>query len=243
MQSSVWVFLIIVLSSLFWSLFDTSRKSLSDHLSATAAVFWLMLLQAPIFLLLVFTEAWVWPSANYWLPAAISLLLNLLSNIWFVEAVRLAPLSLAIPILALTPVFSATGGLILLGEATSLRQACGILVIVTATFVLGRHSARNQLDEMENARVRRGLILMVVVALLFALTPVFDKICLREMPSSEHAFLQCLSVAITAAIYLRSRRQGLDFSAALISRCGSGFCGRSTFHSVLVNSSSAGRNV
>ncbi len=212
---SAFVLLVIFVSSLSWSLFDMSRKRLSSSVSPAAAVVWLMLLQAPLFAGVALIEPWTHPSSSYWWPALASLTLNLLGNIWFIQAVRLAPLSLAVPVLSLTPVFSTLGGFLLLGEKTSARQALGIVIIVASTFFLGRASSRAHPSVEERSRVVKGLALMAVVAFLFAVTPVFDKICLESLPSSQHAFIQSIASAAVLASVLKVRRQPLDLKGAL----------------------------
>ncbi len=225
MDISGWAAVAVVISSLSWSLFDSSRKKLSLHFTALSAVFWLMLLQAPLFVLYavsVTSERWLLPASDYWWPAGLSLALNVLSSLWFIDSVRLAPLSLAIPLLSLTPVFSSLGGYLILNESISLRAAAGIAVIVASTSFLGWKTAVHPAKTakpgiggaLEKAKIRRGLLLMLGVALLFALIPVFDKVCLGRVPMSEHASLQCLAVAVAVAvvIFWKSRgRESLGF--------------------------------
>jgi drug/metabolite transporter (DMT)-like permease len=207
------VFTVIALSGFFWSIFDTTRKRLAETIKPAPAVVWLMLLQTPLFLVFGIADTWVFPEAGYWLPSLGSLIVNALANIWFIEAVALAPLSLAIPILSLTPVFSALGGYLFLAEPTTAQQGLGIVVIVAATFALARFGSRSQSGADQNVAasktMRKGLLLMVVVASLWASTPVLDKVCLRFAPASQHAFLQCLGIAIFLGLWLKVRGTGL----------------------------------
>lgn len=203
----------IAISSLSWSFFDLSRKKLAVNLNPVAVVAWLMLFQGAVFLFLWLFDIWLIPVGSYWGPFCISIALNAFANIWFVEAVTLAPFSLAIPILSLTPVFSAIGALIVLQEAMTARQAAGISIIVLSTLAIGyfgTHSLKE--TEVTNPqRVRKGLLLMAVVALLFALTPVIDKLCLKSIPPSEHGALQCFATAASLAVWIRIRGGGIPF--------------------------------
>jgi uncharacterized membrane protein len=69
---------------------------------------------------------------------------------------------------------------------------------------------RTNLERTNLANVQRGLFLMVGVALLWALTPVLDKICLKELPSSQHAFLQCCAIAGVLWVWLLARGESLS---------------------------------
>jgi drug/metabolite transporter (DMT)-like permease len=204
----------IAVSTLSWSFFDLSRKKLSVELNPIPVVAWLMLFQGFVFLGLTFLDVWQVPIGSYWIPFLASVALNALANVWFVESISLAPFSLAIPILSLTPVFSSMGGLLVLQESLSLRQATGIAVVVGATLAIGYFGTTSLKEsEVTNPRaVRKGLFLMALVALLFALTPVVDKLCLQSMPSSEHGMLQCFATWACLAGWLAVRGGHVPFS-------------------------------
>lgn len=210
------VILSIAVSSVAWSLFDMSRKKLATRLEPIPVVVWLMLLQTPLFAALAIRESWGPLPSEYFVPALASLTLNCLANVWFIQSVSVAPLSLVIPVLSLTPVFSAMGGMLLLSEAVTLRQATGIAIIVATTFAIARLGSRDG-SHADPKAVRKGVLFMAGVALLWATTPVLDKLCLRSVPASEHAFLQCLGVSglLYGWILVRKGRVGLMRSSDL----------------------------
>lgn len=208
---TVVVFAIIILSSLSWALLDFSRKKLVEKMEPVPVVVWLMVFQTPVFLALAAQEAWVWPEAGYWWPAFGSILLNCLANVCFVEGLKLAPLSLAVPMLSLTPVFTSLGAFTVLEEPTTPRQAIGIAIIVASAFWLGRSGAPSEGHGLDPHRVRKGMWLTALVALLWATTPVLDKVCLKGLPSSEHAFLQCLGIVVFLWGWLKVKGSTLPF--------------------------------
>ncbi|RYZ64965.1 MAG: DMT family transporter, partial [Proteobacteria bacterium] len=204
-----------------WSLFDLSRKKLAVDLAPVPVVAWLMIFQALVFLVFAPFDGWgAIPLSTYLGPFLISVALNAFANIWFVEAVALAPFSLAIPILSLTPVFSTAGALLLLNESVTPKQVLGIAIIVGATLAIGYFGTKKSAAATADAHttsdakaIRKGLGLMAVVALLFALTPVVDKLCLRTgVPASEHGFLQCFATALSLGIWIKIRGGGVAFS-------------------------------
>lgn len=223
MSSSVtpWIALTIAFSSLSWSFFDLSRKKLGAHLEPIPVVAWLTIFQGLMFLGFAPFDSWgAIPLESYLLPFLGSVALNLFASIWFVRAVSLAPFSLAIPILSLTPVFSTLGALIVLKESVNLRQSVGIFIIVGVTLAIGFFGSRKSnattsdaATTVDSARVRKGLILMAVVALLFALTPVIDKLCLQTgVPASEHGLLQSLATAGCLWMWLKFKGGAISFS-------------------------------
>lgn len=211
----------IATSALSWSLFDLSRKKLAVDLAPVPVVAWLMIFQALVFLVFAPFDGWgAVPVSTYIGPFIISVALNAFANIWFVEAVALAPFSLAIPILSLTPVFSTVGALLVLNESVTPKQILGIAIIVGATLAIGYFGTKKSPSPEADAHtskdakaIRKGLGLMAVVALLFALTPVVDKLCLRTgVPASEHGFLQCFATAAALGIWIKIRGGGVAFS-------------------------------
>lgn len=216
---SAMVFLLILVSSAAWSTFDMSRKRLADFMAPIPLVMWLTLLQIPIFALsaIVIGSRWGEATVVYWLAAFASAAVNATANVLFIESVKRAPFSLAVPVLALAPVFSALGGFAVLGEPISLRQMMGIAVVVTAVFFLSRVAHGPKEKSLGNSnQYRIGLWMMAIVALLWALQPVFEKYCLRTMPGDIHGAIECLLMTLMLAAWLVVQRQ--DFAVAAVRR-------------------------
>ncbi len=185
----------LLLSSISWTGFDLARKGLANRLPATEVVILLMMVQVPLFAAIASWEGFSIESVeNYWRPAIASILLNLVANVLFLESLRRAPVSLAIPMLSFTPVFSSLSSWVILNELLLWPQMLGILVIVASTYQIQR------LDEgdggAEQKVVKVGLLMMVGVALLWSITPVTDKLCIRYTTPSMHAGIQCFFVGL-----------------------------------------------
>lgn len=187
-----------IISSLSWTSFDLSRKGLANRIPANEAVVLLMFAQVPLFGFLAIGESWGISSSNYWPPALASIFLNIFANILFLESLRRAPVSLAIPILSFTPVFSAIGSWLALGETLDTGQIVGILIIVAATFFIQKPDEKVAADTKSS--VRLGLVFMLCVSLLWSITPIADKVCLRFSGPATHAALQCFFVGFVLLI-------------------------------------------
>lgn len=199
-------FLVIAFSGCMWALFDLSRKKLADQLNPVFIVILLMALQTPIFLTMSFWDQWSHPTLEYFAFAFVGILLNCFANVMFLASVRLAPLSLAIPVLSLTPVFSAMGAYLFLREPLSLQQIFGIAMVVSAMMYLGKIAFESDgeagpIQVHLKSDVGRGLMMMLGVSLIWAITPVLDKICLMSAPASQHAFVQCAGIAFFLIFY------------------------------------------
>lgn len=167
--------------------------------------------QAPLFAVWAAREGGFAYGAGYWAPALGSVALNVVANLAFIHAFRIAPISLAIPLLSLTPVVTALLAIPLLGELPTAAQGCGIALVVAGALVLNLRGGR---ESPPGALLRalvgnRGLHLMLVVVLCWSLTPPLDKLAMQHAPAAAHGFVLCAGVAAAVlAVLLAQRRVG-----------------------------------
>jgi len=128
--------LLIVGSSVAASGFDLSRKLASRHLRPLPMVFVLTAASVPLFAAAVALSGGVRIVPEYFVPATASLLLNIAANLAFIQSVRIAPLSLTVPLLSLTPAFTALLGFVVLGERPAGLAWLGIALVVGGAFTL-----------------------------------------------------------------------------------------------------------
>ena len=131
-------------------------------------------------------------------------MLNIMANVAFVEAVRRSPLSVTVPLLSLTPAFVAIFAVPLLGEVLTGREILGTALVVAGAIYLGSEGATRSVRGWLGALFReRGSLLMVVVAVCWALTMPLDKIGVVTVGWPWHALMLSLGVALgTFAIML-----------------------------------------
>lgn len=231
--------LTVVASSLFWAGLDVSRKLLVGRIRALAAIVLLTAGAVPLF-----AAWWLWggsggalaPAAGYWAPATASVLLNVAANLAFLEAMRLAPLSLVTPLMSLTPAFAAILSVPLLGEVPGPRAIAGIALVVAGALWLNRSSRPAQGDAAppeEGRRRRIGALLAVLTSFTWALTLPFDKLALEKAPAALHGLVLNAGVALVVVLVLAARRglaelgavrgnQGLLLAVIALSFCALG---------------------
>lgn len=188
---------------------DLLRKSLTGHLRPLPLLVWLSAGQLPLFLLWwVLGGARGPESGAYWGSAAASILLNVAANLCYLEAVRRAPLSLTIPLLALSPVFAALLARVLLAELLGARQWLGVLLVVVGVFWLTLRPADGWRATLQAARHHLGgSLLMAVTALFWAAALPFDKLALAVSDASWHGLIVNGGVAlVTFGLLLGARR-------------------------------------
>ena len=201
--------LLVVGSSLAWSTHDVTRKSLVSRIRPVPLAFLLTAASAPLFALWTVVDGAPELGPGYAFPAILSVVLNVFANVMFFAALRISPLSVTIPLLSFTPVFTALLGILLLGEVPSPVQGVGILLVVAGAFGLNLRS-----DEGISPRIlvhswvrERGAALMLAVSLLWSLTVPLDKMATARASAPFHATVLCAGVAAGVLLVLVFQRR------------------------------------
>ena len=196
-------------AALGWSAYDLLRKLLTGRVAALPLVA-LITLGA-----LLPLGAWTaavgdWRlGAGYLLPGLASVALNVAANLAFFRSLQLAPMSVTLPLLSLTPVFTAVLALLLLDESLTWRQVGGIALVVLGALAINLRPGEGLVPRtLLRAAVReRGSLLMAFVALCWSATLLLDKQALLHAAPTLHALVLHAGVAAGALGMLAARRE------------------------------------
>ena len=191
--------LLALLSALLWSALDALRKRLAGAVDPAALALALCLGQALVFGGWAAATGAEWGDPTYFGVAAVNGVINASASLLFLIALRVAPLSETIPLLALTPALTALIAGPLLGEWPTPLGTLGIAAVVGGAFTLARAGAVGRL------RLRRGGALMMVVAALWAIAGPLDKVALARADLPFHAAFLSLVAGATLAAMMATR--------------------------------------
>jgi len=196
---------LVVGATLCFSLFDLLRKKLTGRLSDAFLVMVLALGAVPLYGVWLAVQPPPGVSSAYVWPGLLSVACNLGANYGFLRSVRSAGLSAVIPLLSLTPVFTALLGIPLLGELPGGREWLGIAMVVGGALAL-------QLGERAGGRGRprtlgAGAWWMILVAFLWATALPLDKLATEASNAAFHGLVMHLGVGLcVAAVAVRGFR-------------------------------------
>ncbi len=199
-MSEVRILVVLILCPMAWVLLDLLRKVLAARARAMPMACLMVLGQLPFLLIWLGFEGGVEISPGYFPPALLSVAINLVANVAYMRAIRLSPMGATLPLLSLTPAFSSLFGVPLLGEVPELRQWLGIVFVVGGAILLNSMPGERSL--LAALRRERGAPWMILVALLWSLTPAFDKMALRHASETSHALVLTLGIACGLLIIL-----------------------------------------
>ena len=204
-----------VCSALSWAAFDIARKKTVEGMTATGAVAALNAVQVPILcamflagaffapapgsgaVLEVLLPRWSNPSGTYAWQYAVSLGFNVLANLLFMRAVALSPLSLTIPYLSFTPVFTALIALVVYQTSPSVAGWIGIVLVCAGAFFLNPGEQKTGPLAPLRALVReRGSLYMIGVALLWSVTSLLDQSASGGTSPTFHALTIVAGLAL-----------------------------------------------
>lgn len=195
-----------LLGALGWTLFDVARKRLTQKVMPTMLTVWLPLAQVPLLCAwAASTGPFVIPRASL-LPMICSIVLNVGGLLAFMQAMRLSPMSLTIPLLSFTPVGTTLIGWLLRNQAPTYPQLGGVALVVAGAFTLGMRSG--QWPGLRAYGRDPGVRRMAIAAVIWSLTAVIDQVALERGAGYWYAPAITAGVGLLLGIILLLRGQG-----------------------------------
>ncbi len=139
------------------------------------------------------------PHSGYWVPALLSVGLNLGANYGFFLALSQSGMAVTLPVLSLTPLLAALLGRLVGGETLDERLLLGAALAVLGGIVLGWQGTGFQLE--------RGSRTMLGVAVLWSLALLLDRKAVHAGSTWFHALVLHAGVAGGALIALGRRKE------------------------------------
>lgn len=207
---------------IIYSLLTAFSLATSDSLTKRALVSrdeyfvaWTRLLFAlPVFVpILFFIEI---PSLDrtFWLATLCALPLEIAALILYTKALKVSPISLTMPFLALTPLFLIIMAYIIVGETVSIYGGIGIMLVVLGSYTLNLHKMKYDLLEPVKAIFReKGSVMIILVAFIFSITASLGKVAIdHSSPIFFGSFYFVLITILFTPIAMVKNRGGLKIS-------------------------------
>jgi drug/metabolite transporter (DMT)-like permease len=188
----MWI-LFAILCSFFFALQGAHGKRILDRIHPYIVTWAMFAFAIPFLLLALAIDGLPRVRASFWPALTVTLGVNLLAVTLYVRAIKMSPLSLTFPFLALTPLFLVLTGYVALGELPDALGAVGIGLIVMGAYVLNLDKLEEGLlAPLRNIARERGSLMMVLVALLWGISAAADKVAVLN--SSPFFFLAVFHV-------------------------------------------------
>ena len=203
--------LLLIFSAILWSLFDVVRKKAVQNNSTVKVIFIIILSQFVFFSSFLAVSNFHINLRAYFYLGFILVILNVLSIYLFLLVLKSGKISIYIPMLSFTPFFSAIYSKLILNEELEFIQYMGMFFIFLGSLTLhsSQYTGQNNLSIIHNLFRNKNLFYILIVALIWSLTPVLDKECLKYTDLYIHGFLQALGMLIVFPFVLLIRQHDI----------------------------------
>ena len=136
---------------------------------------------------------------TFWLATLSALPLEIAAIILYTKALKISPISITTPFLALTPIFLIFTSNIILGERVSVYGGAGILLMAVGSYSLNIHLIRvNVLEPVKAILREKGCVMMIIVASIFSITASLGKMAIEH---SSPIFFGCFYFVLVTLIF------------------------------------------
>jgi len=151
---------------------------------------------------------------TFWLTVASLIPLEIAALVLYVKAIKLSPLSLTIPFLALSPVFIMVIAFFTLGERPTWAGLSGVALIMAGAYTLNARAAgTGLLGPLKAIAKERGSLMMIAVAMIYSATSTLGKVALiHSSPVFFGFFYPFLLTVVLTVLLLATGRLPLVFS-------------------------------
>lgn len=169
-------FVYALLSAIVYGGTEALKKKATEKHSIEI-IFWAIVTFAtPVFAILLWVNGIPQIDPKFWLIIAIDTPLLIFTNILFIRAEKISPISTTLPLLSFTPVFLIFTSYILLGELPNTFGFIGIgLVVLGVLFLKGEELRKGFGKEIDSLFSDRGARYMILVAFIWSFNANFSK--------------------------------------------------------------------
>src|SRR3972149_1211786 len=158
--------------------------------------------------------------STFFITLIVLLPLEVAALVLYVKAINVSPLSLTVPFMALSPVFIMVIAFFMLGEVPDKSGFAGIMLIAAGAYLLNASASKGGLLGPIKAIGReKGSLLMIIVAIIYALTSTLGKIAVNHSSPVFFGFMYPLVLTSILTVIIAGKgkfRQGFSRPVAFI---------------------------
>ena len=201
----MWLPLVLV-TAFFVSLQDVFGKKIIHRTDPLIVAWGWFFFSLPLLVVCIIVDGIPRLGSLFWIALGVSTAFLTFASILYFKAIRYSDLSLAVPMLAFTPLFLLITSPIILGEFPGLIGIIGILFIVVGSYILHLKEWRKNLWEPFKCLIReKGIRYMLMVAVLFSISGNVDKIGVIHSSPFMWIFMLSFTLSITIGVVMLKR--------------------------------------
>ncbi|MBN2601848.1 MAG: DMT family transporter [Candidatus Marinimicrobia bacterium] len=203
-------YLISILSGFFFASADALSKKESQRTPAIILAWVREFYALPFLLLLLFFIRIPELQPGFWQAMIICVAIDLITTFLYMRAIQIAPLSLTVPYLGLSPIFLLLIPTIVLGERLTGIGIVGVILVSIGTYTLQIDRVKYGLFEPWLAIFKnRGSLYMFCVAILYSVTATYGKVAIMKSSPlfMTIIYFSLLAIGFTLIVLFTERKQ------------------------------------
>jgi len=204
------IWIAYTLGAAFFAAIEDAVAKATLRVSSPWVVAWApFLFAAPLFALLARGTPHRPLDAVFFAAFAACLPLEVVAILLYAHAIQRSPLSLTIPFLSLTPVFTLPVSYLLIGEVPGVAGAAGVVLIAVGVYVLNiqaRHTG--WLGPLRAVAREPGSRMMIGVALIYSVTSALGKIAVLHSGPIFYGAVSAAALSVLVGIVAVRRAKG-----------------------------------
>lgn len=200
-------FIFAIGSAFVYSLRGVLEKKLIHHINQFVLGFSIRLFALPFFVIPFiikpefFIPPWELPVTFWVVVLIVSCISTPIETLFYYKAIKQEELSIALPILSLTPILTIGFGVIVLREYPSLIGVVGMVIILLSVYALKLpHAKDGLLEPIRHLANNPAVRMMGVVALSQGLANILDKTGIVNANLYMYAFMNYITVTLVLFI-------------------------------------------
>jgi drug/metabolite transporter (DMT)-like permease len=203
------IWIALTLGAAFFAAIEDAVAKATLRVSSPWVVAWApFVFAAPILALLASGAKHHPPDGVFLAAVAVCLPLEVVAILLYAHAIQRSPLSLTIPFLSLTPVFTMPASYLLIGEVPGPAGAAGVVLIAVGAYVLNiqaRHTG--WLGPIRAIAREPGSRMMIAVALIYSVTSALGKIAVLHSGPIFYGAVSSASLAVLVGMVAMRRQR------------------------------------
>ncbi|MFZ3073291.1 MAG: DMT family transporter [Thermodesulfobacteriota bacterium] len=139
----------------------------------------------------------------FFITLLVLLPLEVAALILYVKAIKISPLSLTVPFMALSPIFIIVIAFFMLDEVPDKSGFAGITLIVVGAYLLNASASKHGLfGPLKAIGKEKGSLLMIIVAIIYAITSTLGKIAVNHSSPVFFGFMYPLILTLILTVII-----------------------------------------
>ena len=187
-------------SAIFNALSNINTKKNVGQIDVLVTAWLWIVCAIPIVFIPVLIKGFAETDKIFWIALFFRTILDSISTVLYVKALKNSDITLAQPLLALTPVLIIPISYFLYGDIPSILSGIGVLVVTSGIYLNNWTRKDSFLAPFRKIHKNKGSLIMLFVAIMYAITSSLHTLAIRHSDPFTYAAIGFLAIGMTLSV-------------------------------------------